>query len=173
MKSFPKLSLLCLFLFTCFSCNRETVPVSEFAPYISAYTSGLIYPTSTIRIELANEQSDVEPNTEVKEKLFSFSPGIKGKAYWVNNRTIEFIPEEGALKSDRAYEAKFKLGKVMKVDSRYKVFPFSFKVEDKNLEIWIDSPEIPDSESATIKGEIHFSNAVDLTLVEKAFSATT
>ena len=46
------------------SCRRETIPVSEFIPYISAYTSGLVYPSSTIRIELADEQSAVEANTE-------------------------------------------------------------------------------------------------------------
>ena len=107
------------------SCHRETVSVSEFIPYISAYTSGLVYPSSTIRIELADGQKAVDANTEVSKDLFSFSPSVKGKAYWVNDRTIEFVPEAGSLKSGQIYEVQFKLGKVTNVDKRLKVFPYN------------------------------------------------
>ncbi|MDR2805284.1 MAG: alpha-2-macroglobulin [Dysgonamonadaceae bacterium] len=155
------------------SCHRETVPVSEFIPYISAYTGGLIYPSSTIQIELADEQAGAQPNTEVRGNLFSFSPTIKGKAYWTDNRTIEFIPENGALKSGQVYDAQFKLGKVIKVDKRLKVFSFSFKVEDKSADIQIYSPEIADLSTITVRGAIWFSEAVDLADVQKAFSAQT
>ncbi|MDR2805832.1 MAG: alpha-2-macroglobulin [Dysgonamonadaceae bacterium] len=155
------------------SCHRETAPVSEFILYISGYTGGLIYPSSTIRIELAEEQGGIQPHNEVQGNLFSFSPAIKGKAYWINNRTIEFAPEAGALKSGQVYDAQFKLGKVIPVDKRLKVFPFSFKVEDKNVDIWVDSPEITDPATLTVRGEIRFSDAEDLAAVQKAFSTQT
>jgi uncharacterized protein YfaS (alpha-2-macroglobulin family) len=160
---------LCTFL----SCQREIVPASEFVPYISAYTGGLIYPSSTIQVELVNEQEDVEINAEVKDKLFSFSPSIKGKAYWVNNRTIEFVPEEGALKDGKTYEAKFKLGKVIPIDKRYKVFAFSFKVEEKGFQIFDNPLDIADPVLVTATGSIRFSDDVPLDLVQKAFSAQT
>ncbi|MDR0541681.1 MAG: alpha-2-macroglobulin [Dysgonamonadaceae bacterium] len=155
------------------SCQRETVPVSDFIPYISAYTSGLIYPSSTIRIELAEKQDAMEANTEISESLFSFSPSVKGKAHWINNRTIEFVPENGALRSGQTYEAQFKLGKVIKVDKRLKIFPFSFKVENKNADIRMEMPEISDPAVVTVRGEIRFSDAVEQASVEKAFSAQT
>ncbi|GHU67197.1 hypothetical protein FACS189413_01540 [Bacteroidia bacterium] len=161
-----------LFL-TFWSCNKEIVPVSEFTPYISAYTGGLVSPSSNIVIELANEQANIEPNTEIKTKLFSFSPSIKGKAYWVNARTIEFVPEPGVLQSGKEYECNFKLGKVTQTDKRHKTFIFSFKVEERNGEINIESPEISDPVFVTIRGEIRLSEAVELALIQKSFSAKT
>ncbi|MDR0863761.1 MAG: hypothetical protein LBO74_02360 [Candidatus Symbiothrix sp.] len=160
-------------LYAFFSCSKEIVPASEFVPYINAYTGGLIYPTSTIQIELANDQADIEINTEVKDKLFSFSPSIKGKAYWVSSRSIEFVPEEGALKSGENYEAEFKLGKVIKVDKRHKTFFFSFKVEERDFDIQEDPLDIIDPKLVTATGIIRFSDDVKLDLVRKAFSAKT
>ncbi|MDR1437324.1 MAG: alpha-2-macroglobulin [Candidatus Symbiothrix sp.] len=159
----------CLF----FSCNREITPVSEFYPYIGAYTGGLISSSSAIRIELAGEQGDKGADTEIKEKLFSFSPSIKGKACWVNGSTIEFVPEEGALKSGETYEARFELGKVMEVDKRHKIFQFSFKVEEKDFDIPENSLEITGTTSVTATGMIRFSDDVSPELAGKAFSAVT
>jgi uncharacterized protein YfaS (alpha-2-macroglobulin family) len=162
------LIILCAFL----SCNREIVPVTEFVPYINAYTGGLVYPSSIIQIELVNEQTGIEANAEVKEKLFSFSPAINGKVYWVNNRTIEFIPEKNALKNGVTYEAKFKLGEVLKVDKRHKVFRFSFKVEEQDFDIQ-ENPLDIDPTLVTATGIIRFSDDIPLDLVQKAFSAHT
>ncbi|MDR1683780.1 MAG: alpha-2-macroglobulin, partial [Candidatus Symbiothrix sp.] len=158
---------------TFWSCNREVVPASEFTPYISAYTGGLVSPSSNILIELANEQTNIEPNTEVKSKLFSFSPSVKGKAFWLNNRTIEFIPENDALKSGTEYEVKFKLDKIVRVPKRLKTFAFTFRVEEKTGEIRLDSPDIVDPAFVNIHGEIRFNEVPEKALVEKALSAKT
>lgn len=158
---------------TFFSCRREVAPASEFALYIKAYTGGLIYPSSTIRVELASEQSGVEVNAEVQEKLFSFSPSIKGKAYWTNSRTIEFVPEKGSLKSDKTYEARFELGKVMEVAKRHKVFHFTFKVGERDFEIRENPLNISNPATATATGVIRFSDEVTQVQVQEAFSAKT
>jgi uncharacterized protein YfaS (alpha-2-macroglobulin family) len=166
--------VLSLYLFS--SCGKEEyLPASEFIPYISAYTGGLIYPSSTIQIELAENlpESSDESDSQIKEKLFSFSPSIKGKIYRMSDRLIEFVPEEGALKSGQTYEAEFKLGKVIKVDKRYKVFHFSFKVEEKDFEIQVNPLEIADMESATVTGTIYFSSDLNLDLLKKAFAVKT
>jgi uncharacterized protein YfaS (alpha-2-macroglobulin family) len=162
--------LLCLL-----SCDKSetAVPVTEFVPYISAYTGGLIHTSSTIRIELQDEQDEANIDTEVKEKLFSFSPSIKGKTYWVNSRIIEFVPEEGALQDGKTYNAEFKLGKVVKVDKRYQVFRFSFKVEEKDFDIQEEPLDIADPASVLATGTIRFSDITSLELVKKAFSALT
>ena len=162
--------LLCILLGLFFACNKTEMPsASEFVPYISAHTGGLIYPSSTIQIELASEQA-VEPNTEIKENLFSFSPSIKGKAHWVSKRKIEFIPEEGALKTGQIYKAGFKLGKIISVDKRLKTFPFSFKVSEGDFDIQDDILDIIDPKFVTATGSIRFVNAVTLEQVKKAFS---
>ena len=65
----------------------------------NAYTGGVISQGSTIRIELTHDQPMVDMNNELKDNPFSFSPSLKGKAYWVSNNTIEFVPEEGHTKT--------------------------------------------------------------------------
>ena len=155
-----------------FSCKTEIPPASEYVPYISAYTGGLIYPSSAIQIELANEQ-DVAPGTEVKENLFSFSPAIKGKTSWINNHTLEFTPEAKALKSGQTYKAAFKLGNVVSVDKRLKTFHFSFKVAEGDFDIQDEVLDIIDPKLATATGTIRFVNTVELEQVKKAFSAQT
>ena len=146
--------------------------VTEFVPYINAYTGGLIYPSSVIQIELVDEQ-EVEPNTEVKENLFSFSPSIKGKAFWTSKRMIEFIPEDGALINGQTYSADFQLGKVISIDNRLQTFRFSFKVAEGDFDIQDEVLDIIDPELATATGVIRFVNTVQLEQVQKAFSAQT
>ncbi|MDR3047362.1 MAG: hypothetical protein LBU51_07095, partial [Bacteroidales bacterium] len=111
------------------SCKDNVIPDIEYIDYISGYTGGLLRSNSSIKIELTNPVDGVEPNTEIAKNLFSFSPSMKGKAYWVNNQTIEFIPHEGQLKKGVVYKAKFKLGEVVKVEKQLKNFSFTFKVE--------------------------------------------
>ena len=98
------LSIIIIGLNSCAGSQKEIIPSSEFAPYINAYTGGVISQSSPIRIELTQDQPVVDLNNELKENPFRFSPSLKGKAYWVSNNTIEFLPEEGALKQGTMYE---------------------------------------------------------------------
>ena len=120
--------LIALLGIACFSCknNKEIAPSVDFAPYISAYTGGVISSESPIQIQLTQDVPVVQLNSEIKEKLFNFSPSLKGKTYWVSNNTIEFVPEPGQLKPDALYNATFKLGKVMKTDKKASTFHFRF-----------------------------------------------
>ncbi len=169
--SYPFLVVLAVALFSLFSCSKESASPEEFMPYISAYTGGVINRSSSVFIELANEQPDIEPNTEIEQNLFSFSPSIKGKAYWTNSRTIEFVPEANQLEAGQEYNAEFKLGKVLDVDKKFRVFHFSFSVDEKSFAIQVNPLQITDLESVTVTGEIRFSDETDLALVKKAFSA--
>lgn len=160
---FVMISLCTLFIFTISSCkkkNQDIIPSLEFAPYISAYTGGVISSGSSIRIELSQEQQIVEMDAEVKEKLFSFSPSLKGKTYWINNKTIEFIPDSGALKSGTLYNASFALGKVVEVEKKLAKFDFSFRVEERSFKTKILALDITDNapNSVTVCGEIRFSD---------------
>ena len=107
--------ILILGLNSCKQVTSDIVPSYKFAPYVNAYTGGVISQYSTIRIELTRELPVVELNSEVKGKPITFSPSLKGKAYWVSNNTIDFVPEEGALEQGKLYQATFKLGDYMEV----------------------------------------------------------
>jgi uncharacterized protein YfaS (alpha-2-macroglobulin family) len=98
-----------------------------FSKYIESYTTGEISKESTIRIRLAGEvQTTHEQNEVLSDNLFDFSPSIKGKAYWVDARTIEFRPES-KLDPNKVYTADFKLSKIIKVDSKFEDFKFGFQ----------------------------------------------
>ena len=168
------LILFCgLFVFFFNSCKSKSFEVDHaFAKYISAYTYGNISPDSYIQIELSQELPAVELNTEVKEKLFSISPSIKGKTYWINSTTVRFIPEPGQLKSGKSYNAKFHLDKVLKVDGKFKTFKFPFRVSEQNFSMEV-MPYSPMSSSDlkwnSVEVKLNFSNIVKPDDVQKMF----
>lgn len=154
-------------LFACSRSQREVIPSVEYAPYVNAYTGGVISQSSPIRIELTQDQPMVDLNQELEDNPFGFSPSLKGKAYWVSNNTIEFMPEEGELRPGKTYQATFKLGDFVKVDNKLKDFDFSFRVQESTFALHIEpltiAPHTP--EQVTVKGEIRFSEKAS---VEKA-----
>ena len=123
------ISLILLILAIFFIFHRQKKPGIDpaFSKYIETYTTGVISKESTIRIRLATAVpvSHVQ-NEALSDNLFSFSPSIKGKAYWIDARTIEFRPEE-KLDPDKNYTADFKLGKIVSVDSKFEDFKFDFQ----------------------------------------------
>ncbi len=169
--------LLFLLLATCVlsSCSddrKDIVPSAEYAPYINAYTGGVISQNSTIRIELARDQPMVDLNSELKDNPFKFSPSLKGKAYWVNNNTIEFIPKEGALKPGGFYEGTFRLGDFTEADSRLELFKFSFRVQERSFVLQTEALSLTEAKpgKAGIEGEMRFSDAIKKEEVEKMLS---
>ncbi len=160
------------FLFSC-SRNKEIIPSSEFAPYVNAFTGGAISSQSTVKIEFAQDQPAVELNAELKDKLFDFSPSIKGKAYWNNNHTIEFIPDSGQLKHGTLYNASFKLDKIMKVEKKLENFRFSFRVMPQNfgVEIGTYSTDKSNPDLAFVEGLLRFSDHVSPEQVKQMVTA--
>lgn len=158
---------------SCKSNQKDIIPSAEYAPYVNAYTGGVISQNSTIRIELTQDQPMVDLNQELKDNPFSFSPSLKGKTYWVSNNTIEFVPEEGALKPGAFYEGTFRLGDFVDVDKKLKEFNFSFRVQERNFSIHTDpiSVTATQPDQVTVTGEIRFSDVVKKEEVEKMLTA--
>ena len=170
--AYSVLLFIIISLSSCAGSQKELVPSSEFTPYVNAYTGGVISQSSPIRIELTQDQPVVDLNNELKENPFRFSPSLKGKTYWISNNTIEFLPEEGALKPGTMYEASFQLGDFVKVDKRLKEFNFSFRVQEKDFSLAMEPLDITAAtpEYASVKGEIRFSDKIDNVQVEKMIS---
>ena len=161
-------------LYSCTRTQKDIIPSADYAPYVNAYTGGVISQNSTIRIELTHDQPMVDLNSELKNNPFSFSPSLKGKAYWVSNNTIEFVPEEGALKPGTLYEGTFRLGDFIEVDKKLKEFNFSFRVQERNFTLQLESLPITATQpdEINIKGEIRFSDVVKKEEVEKMLTAS-
>ncbi len=107
----------------------------EFAQYISAFSGGNVSTSSPVRIRFATEMFDTLSGIqEIQEKLFSFEPSVSGKTYWVDNKTIEFRPNE-KLDQNTVYNVSFKLDKVMEVPNEFKNFDFQFKTIQQSVEL--------------------------------------
>ena len=158
---------------SCKSNQKDIIPSAEYAPYVNAYTGGVISQNSTIRIELTQDQPMVDLNQELKDNPFSFSPSLKGKTYWVSNNIIEFVPEEGALKPGAFYEGTFHLGDFVDVDKKLEEFNFSFRVQERNVSIHTDPITVTATQpdQVTVTGEIRFSDVVKKEEVEKMLTA--
>ncbi len=167
----PIVFLAILFLFSCKE-NKEVVPSIEFAPYISAYTGGVVSSTSPILIELTNELPAVELDAAFKKNPFSFTPALKGSTRWLNNKTICFDPEPGQLKAGVLYNAQFRLKEVKDVEKSLEKFPFSFRVMPKSFKADIYPIHVSSSspQLVTIEGVLHLNDIADLETVEQMIS---
>ena len=113
--TFRKMLCLAVIISLFSSCNKKEKWIDvdpAFSKYIDAYTTGIVSKTSAVRIQLATDANTTHAvGEEVKDGLFDFSPSVKGKAFWLDARTIEFKPESW-LQPNQLYTAKFKLGKM-------------------------------------------------------------
>lgn len=142
LKMLSWLFLFCsLLTFSACKNNKKLIQVDpEFSKYIDAYTSGIVSKKNTVRIVLASNATTTHTiNETIEEELFDFSPSVEGKAYWVDEKTIEFKPSKD-LTPNELYEVSFKLHKVMHVPSKFKNFKFNiqtiqpaFQVEEFGL----------------------------------------
>lgn len=181
MKSLTKLSWLFLFVaLTCVttaltSCNqkRKLVKIDPaFSKYIEAYTSGVVSKKTTIRLQLSVDAVTTHAiNEPVKAELFSISPSVKGTAYWVDARTIEFKPEKD-LKPDELYEVTFKLGKVLHVPDRYKDFRFNLQVTRPAFQVEENGLKSTGRDQLALSGQILTADIEESAKVEKLLSAS-
>jgi uncharacterized protein YfaS (alpha-2-macroglobulin family) len=110
----------------------------EFTSYISAFTSGYISNQSAIRVQLAEDYPGLtELNQSIDEKLFKFQPDLKGITYWVDQRTIEFKPDE-PLKSGTSYKVSFDLSMIKDVPGNLKTFEFQIQTIRQNFSVEIE-----------------------------------
>lgn len=174
IRSSQAVILLLLVVFG-YSCKQEsnisTDP--EFARYISAFTYGSVSTDAFVQVELTQDMPAVEINGEVKEDLLVISPTVKGTSFWVDNRTIRFVPEVGSLKPDQKYIVKFDLGKLLNVDAKFKTFVFDFHVNKQsfNVDLLPYSPTNSDIlEWNSVEGTMGFSNPINAEDVVKMIS---
>jgi uncharacterized protein YfaS (alpha-2-macroglobulin family) len=145
-----------------------------FSNYISAFTGGIISNQSTIQIRLAQPyEGEINLDEPIPGDLFSFSPTVRGEAYWKNNTTIEFIPED-ALISEELYQADFKLGNLVEVPEEFKLFQFNFKVKAQTFNVFIDGINTPSFDKPSqqiIEGKLSSSDIIDSTGLKKLVHA--
>ncbi|MBL7833013.1 MAG: hypothetical protein JNK18_03630 [Cyclobacteriaceae bacterium] len=162
-----------------FFVNKKDKPVANyinpaFGEYISSYTAGVIPSGSNLIIVLTNNVADSAAiGQETSVNLFDFSPSIKGKAFWVDARTVEFRPD-ARLTSGQVYEATFKLAKLTTVPSELQEFKYSFQVIPQNFEASIDNikPYVKtELKRQKIEGVLNTADFAEKDIIEKMLEA--
>lgn len=175
------IALFCIFLLGCGPSRPDIFKVDPaFGEYVSGYTSGMVTRKSNIRIELAesilqhSNDPDVLLDSLLLKDIFSFEPELKGKAVWVNDRVIEFIPDE-VLPASQFYTVEFDLERVAKVKDNYENFRFQFATFQQNLFVEVGGLRNYDDfniEWQMLEGTIQTSDFEDTNLIAKTLTAT-
>ncbi len=176
MKKLLFFSLILTLIFSCGNGVKEEISSNQaFSSFISAYTSGIITKNSTIRVKLTESVGDdFDMGKEMDNSIFSFSPSIKGKTNWVDNRTLEFVPENG-LQPGTDYIVNFNLKELKKVPAELEKFVFKFRTITQSYHLSVNGLKTTSSSNKGIQeldGIISFADAVDSVSVSKGFSAT-
>ncbi len=109
--------------FACVPQHRTATPSArDYAPYIKAYTGGIVTTGTELRIELA----EAAPETPT-EGLFQFTPKLPGRVIWHSASSVSFVPDEGALRKGQNYSARFALGTLWKEAPESFCFGFTVK----------------------------------------------
>ncbi|MEX2485318.1 MAG: MG2 domain-containing protein [Brumimicrobium sp.] len=130
----------------------------EFTKHISAFTSGVISSESVIQIQLTKPQEEkIEVNKPIKEELFEISPSISGKTVWIDQNTIQFIPDEH-FESGETYWIEFDLASVASVSEELSVFKFPVTIIEQAINVEADGLRSYDNE--TIKWQQFIGTAI-------------
>lgn len=158
--------------FSCKSKKRMIEVDPGFGKYIQAYTSGTISKKSVIRIQLSSEVTISHTvNEAISEKLFSFTPSVNGKAYWVDANTIEFKPDKD-LEVDKEFEATFSLSKLLNVPPRFEAFHFYFKTTKPSIEVIENGLKSVGKDAMIFTGEILTADVESSASIERILQAT-
>ncbi len=197
-------TVICIVLFSaCFQTRPKINAINPaFGKYISGYTSGMVSRKSTIRIELSrsmNEDKTITasvkpgitvlntttaidtvlrmmqlPDSNLLKDAFTFEPKIKGRAVWISDKVIEFIPSE-ILPANQFYTVDFKLKEVAKVEDGLENFSFQLSTFPQNIFVTIDGLRSYDDyniEWQKLTGKITTSDYEDTASIRKVLSVT-
>jgi hypothetical protein len=125
--------------------------------------------TESLAEAIANATRLYVPDSSLLKDIFSFEPAIKGKAVWVSDRIIEFIPAE-PLPVNQFYNATFRLNQVMEVPKEYRKFKFQFSTYPQSINVTVDALRSYDDyniEWQKLSGSISCSDFEDSSLIKK------
>ncbi len=114
--------------------EQDTVDPA-YQAYISSFSAGVLSTESPVRVQLTYPVADsAQVGQLVRSRLFRFNPEVDGRAYWVDQSTVEFIPDE-PLQNDQSYQVKFDLDELIDVPKAYQSFQFSFQTIEQNYSV--------------------------------------
>ncbi|PTS91529.1 hypothetical protein DBR11_28810 [Pedobacter sp. HMWF019] len=156
--------------FFIFKKKKNNESNQAYSKYIEAYTSGTVSKKSFIRIRLASQVKTMGTIGAADDRdLFDFSPGVKGKSYWIDAQTVEFRPDE-PLQSGKVYSGTFNLSKVTETEKGLEEFDFDFKIINPGMNLvqnGLVSQNNTSLDYMKLSGDINTSDEEDPKLIER------
>ncbi len=140
--------------------SPEPMTDDEATMWVAAYSPERIDMDATIRIEATDSLLAHIDTSRPLEKVFKFTPSIKGEARYVEGgRYIDFVPAKGGLKQGKQYNCRVRLSNLTTIDS-LKDFSFDFVVEKRearlaDLRVSVDPDNV---EQVIVSGKMLFSS---------------
>ena len=144
---------------------------SLYHEYILNFSSGLVSANSDIRVTLAFDKQEWQPNQEIDKSLFDISPSVKGKMVALASNTIAFVPEK-PLEHDTEYRIVFKLSKLIKTLKGLEEFKFSIKTVKQDFIVNVLDLQSYSRELYYLNGSIQTSDWMDFQTASKLVEAT-
>lgn len=114
------------------ACRSGTMPAEEVSRWVSAYAPAHVDQDSKIRLELTDLLRSQIDSTRSLERVFKFSPRIKGSAVLsADKRFLDFVPAE-SMKQGRTYNCRVSLKNITGIDSLAD-FEFDFYVDKREI----------------------------------------
>ncbi len=147
----------------------------EFRKYISAYSSGLVSKTSTIKVKLLSDiVEQIKDKSILPKELFVISPEVEGDFFWLDDYTIEFKPK-AYLPSGKEFFVEFKLGKLLKLNKDLKSFNFILNTLNQSFDLTIDELKTIDRKTLQwqqVIGSVQTADYEDIDELKKVVQAT-
>ena len=157
------------------SCSNKKIntPKSQFKELISGYSAGVLSNNNSITVKFMDPVSLAIREESVNKELFSVSPRVKGANNWIDETTLEFIPNE-LLTSGSEFDVTFFVDKLFK-NSDLPDFNFSFITFQQAIFtefIGIQQANENDYEDVVYNGIIKTADYADFDRVQSVVKAT-
>lgn len=149
--------------------QQKTSDLGDFAAYIESLTQGKIHAEMPLTVHLAKP---VSSETALEANLFAIKPDVKGSINWIDEYTVQFVPQE-KFEYGKVYEVTFFLNKILEVPADYHVFRYQVETypilfEISNIETEFNSRE--EEDLFELKGTVKFSDEISTDKLSKIFT---
>lgn len=169
---FAFLFALVLFVSSCAK-KTEVSDDTQYLPYISAYTSGTISRSASIRIAFQSDALRDEVETKLNGNILKVSPSFEGNLVWKEGHVLELTPSQ-LMESGTSYTAVLDLEALANVPKELKTFTFAWRTYEQGIGVEVTgitaySMESPDFQA--LSGVLHTNDVAELELVEQTLRA--
>lgn len=149
------------------SLNKEFT--HKLSTYIHSVVNGEIKPDDLIKVKFMSPQVTIsETEVNLKEKIFSFEPAIKGTTYWLEKDLLVFKPSK-QLAQRQNYKGQLNINEIIdNEDVEIENLTFAFSVMGREITQY-SGDYIKEEGNLVYKGKIGFSLHINLQKLKKSF----